>query len=208
MDNKNTKTKKERKPLSKDAKKLIVVGVIFLVIFSIIFGLKTYTKSGLAKSMDLQKLASLSVKIMPKSLEINTSSGDIEFFMEKSDKFDDVFKNAYIEKTDQYDLSKINIYEALNFYYYDDQNKRVDLRNGEYNTAADHIILISHFGERLSNSLKLADSIYTGLLIALTLGFIIYLIYIWYKAWCIKENKREAELKKLNAPKKSNGEEK
>lgn len=207
MKAKKINIKKAKKPLSKDAKKLIIVGVIFLVLFSIVFGLKAYTNTGLAKSTDLKDLANISLKIMPKSVEINTNSGEIEFFMEKSKDFDSVFDNAYIKETKQYDLQKINIYEALNFYYYNDQGKRVDLYNGEYNTAADHIIIISHFADKLNDTIQLVNSIYSGILVALVAGFIIYLIYVWYKAWSVKEDKRSAELKELNAPKKKKEEE-
>lgn len=207
MKNKKTDIKKMKKPLSKDAKKIIVVGVVFLILFSIVFGFKIGTKNVINKTTDFKKALNAIVYIMPKSVEVETNSGTIEFFVEKSDEYDTMFDEAYIEETKQYDIDKIDITRALNFYYYNSENKRVDIANGEYKDANNDIWVIGHFIDKLNNYVDTADNAYTGFMVALILGFIIYLIYVWYKAWSAKEDKRIAEIKQLNNPKKNENKE-
>lgn len=207
MKAKKINIKKAKKPLSKDAKKLIIVGVIFLVLFSIVFGIKIGTQHAVKNATDFRKALNAIVYIMPKSVEIETSTGVKEFYLEKSDEYDAMFDEAYNKETKQFDLQKIDITRALNFYYYNSENERVDIAGGQYKSSTDDIWVISYFIDEFDKVIDTADSVYSGFLVALVAGFIIYLIYVWYKAWSVKEDKRSAELKELNAPKKKKEEE-
>lgn len=207
MKAKKDNIKKTKKTLSKDAKKIITAGVVFFVLFSIILGVKIGTNYIVRDSTNFKKVLSTAVSVMPKSVEVQTNSGTMEFYLEKSDEFDTMFDEAYNKETKSYDLQKISLPRALNFYYYDAENKRVNISDGQYKTSVDDIWIIGEFIEEYNHVIDTANSIYSGFLVALVAGFIIYLIYIWYKAWSVKEDKRIAELKELNAPKKKDNDE-
>jgi hypothetical protein len=174
----DNKVKKEKKPLTKKAKKMITVGVILAVIAGLLVGGICYINANITSVSN-----KLVIAFMPKPITGNDNNKEITFYIEENKDFD--------EENDE-------PIDAFNTYYYDDNGERVDLYQGQYKSStADMQVIIGFFymAQQNLNVFKNAMSIVLAVIILVAIAFCIYL---WYRSWCKRQDKKQARLKQKN----------
>lgn len=171
------KDKKEKLPETKKQKRVIGIGIAFLVIFSLIIAGFVVVKSSETVQNSLMYL------LMPKSMDLEFEGDTITF---------------YVEKNKDFSADKNQPIEAFKLYYYKDNDKSKDKvyleKGGRLSGEAQSTnLMVLSFLVSANATMNILKAIGKYLLIILIVLFAIYLIYLWYLNWCKREDKRKEQ---------------
>lgn len=166
---------KEKKPLTKKQKKGIKIGVIIAVIAALLAGGIVFINH------DNSKLYSkIVVAFMPKSMVCEDNGREIKF---------------YIEENKDYNPEKDEPIAAWNVYYFDEVGNRTDLPDGHYQTTTANMQLTIGFLLEAEQNFHILGNVLSVILALIIIAVIGFLIYLWYKSWCRREDKKRELLK-------------
>lgn len=161
----------EKKTLSATAKKVIKIAVTLVVILGILSGGLIYL------NVNQEKVSSkLIIACMPKTITGNDNGRDIDF---------------YVEYNKNYDPDKDEPIKAFLAYYYDGKGEKVELPGGRYESATADMQVVVGFFFKAQQNIKILKNVITVIISLVILCGIALLIYIWYKSWCKREEKKK-----------------
>lgn len=162
---------KEKKTMTKATKKVITVGVIIALIIAILTGGLVALNSNQSKVY-----SKLVIAMMPKTITGNDNGKKIDFYIE--------YNKDYNPETDE-------PLKAYNTYYYDANGKKKILPNGFYESpTAEMQVLIGFFYKAQEKMNSIKNVIYVTMAL-LALAICALIIYLWYKSWCKRQEKKK-----------------
>jgi hypothetical protein len=108
------------------------------------------------------------------------------------------------EVNKDYDPNEDQPIEAFNYYYYDGAGNRIDLPDGNYypsgyavSSDVQPIPVYLGFYTTALQRVQIIKNVLKVLCAIIVVALIAFIIYVWYRSWCKRQEKAQ-ELKKLN----------
>lgn len=161
----------KKKALTDTTKKIIKIAVSFLVIIGVLVGSLAYVSANQAKVS-----SKLIIACMPKSITGYDNGTKIDFYVE--------YNKDYNDETD-------DPIRAFNTYYFDKDGKRHDLPGGRYQSPTQDMQVVVGFFYKAQENIKILKNVIYVIIALVCLAVGVFLIYLWYKSWCKRQEKKK-----------------
>lgn len=168
---------------------MVVMAFVCSIVIALIVGITTVDSYKAGASVT----NAFTDALMPKSI-VGTADGGAEGM------------TFYREKNKEYDIDKDEPLKAFNYYVLTESGEKQYLDDGMYyppeyymeNSTAEPVAVYLGFYFRLMQNLQVFKNVMRVIVAILCIGLGVGLIFIWYRSWSIREDKKKEQERLFN----------